>query len=195
MLLVRKLFHPEGEQGGSPAPEGQQQKGEKEPASESALELAKALKEAKANSVSKADYDKLAEENKRLVSEIINGEGAGSGQVSPEDNKPTIEELREQLYGKKCSSLSNLEYWEKTLALRDAVIEKEGVDPFLPIGSKISPEASDVEAANRVAEVVKQCIEEAEGNSDVFTALLQSKTKDDSVAMTMHLKKLGIKYK
>ena len=194
MLLVRKFLYPDEEKGGSPAPKEEQQ-GDKEPASQSAVELAKALKEAKKNSVSKEDYDKLAEENRKLVSEIINGEGAGSGQVSPEDNKPTIEELREQLYGPKCSSLSNLEYWEKTLALRDAVIEKEGVDPFLPIGSKISPEASDVEAANRVAEVVKECIEEAEGNSDVFTALLQSKTKDDSVAMTMHLKKLGIKYK
>lgn len=194
MLLVRKLFHPEGEEGGSPAPEGKQQKGEKEPAPNN-LELAKALKEARENSVPKDVYNKVVEENKRLVSDIINGEGAGSGQVSPEDNKPSIEELREELYGPKCSSLSNLEYWEKTLALRDAVIEKEGVDPFLPIGSKISPEASDVEAANRVAEVVKECIEEAEGNSDVFTALLQSKTKDDSVAMTMHLKKLGIKYK
>lgn len=194
MLLVRKLFHPEGEEGGSPAPEGKQQKGEKEPAPNN-VELAKALKEARENSVSKEQYDRVVAENKALVSEIINGEGAGSGQVSPEDNKPSIEELREELYGPKCSSLSNLEYWEKTLALRDAVIEKEGVDPFLPIGSKISPEASDVEAANRVAEVVKECIEEAEGNSDVFTALLQSKTKDDSVAMTMHLKKLGIKYK
>ena len=195
MKLVRKFLYPEEEQGGSPAPKEKQQKGEKEPASESALELAKALKEAKENSVSKAEYERLKEENKKLVSEIINGDGAGSGQASPEDKKPTIEELREDLYGPKCSSLSNLEYWEKTLALRDAVIEKEGVDPFLPVGSKISPEASDIEAANRVAEVVKECIKEANGNSEVFTALLQGKTKDDSVAMTMHLKKLGIKYK
>ena len=194
MKLVRKFLYPEEEKGGSPAPKEEQQ-GDKEPASQSAVELAKALKETKKNSVSKEAYEKLAEENRILVSEIINGEGAGSGQVSPDDNKPTIEELREQLYGPKCSSLSNLEYWEKTLALRDAVIEQEGIDPFLPIGSKISPEASDVEAANRVAEVVKECIQEADGNSEVFTALLQSRTKDDSVAMTMHLKKLGIKYK
>lgn len=194
MLLVRKLFHPEGEESDSPAPEGKQKKGEKEPAPNN-VELAKALKEARENSVPKSEYNRVVEENKKLVSDIINGDGAGNGQDSPEDNKPTIEELREELYGPKCSSLSNLEYWKKTLALRDAAIEKEGVDPFLPIGRKISPEVSDVEAANRVAEVVKECIEEAEGNSDVFTALLQSKTKDDSVAMTMHLNKLGIKYK
>lgn len=194
MLLVRKLFHPEGEEGGSPAPEGKQQKGEKEPAPNN-VELAKALKEARENSVSKEDYNKVVQENKRLVSEIINGDGAGSGQASPEDNKPTVEELRESLYGPKCSQLSNLEFWEKTLALRDLVIEKEGVDPFLPVGSKITPDASDVEAANRVADVVKQCIDEADGNSEVFTALLQSRTNNDSAAMTMHLKKLGIKYK
>ena len=194
MLLVRKLFHPEGEEGGSPAPEGNPKKGEKEPAPNN-LELAKALKEARENSVPKSEYDRVVEENKKLVSDIINGDGAGSGQVSPEDNKPTIEELREDLYGPKCSSLSNLEYWEKTLALRKEVIEKEGYDPFLPIGSKITPKSSDIEAAERVAKVVQECIDEAEGNSEVFTALLQAKTNNDSVDMQMHLKKLGIKYK
>lgn len=158
--------------------------------------LAKALKEARENSVPKADYDKLAAENKRLVSEIINGDehdGSGQQKVPEKDPDTVIKELRKDLYGPNCSELSNLEYWTKTLALRKAVIEKGEPDPFLPVGAKISPDEDDVIKANNVADVVEECIKEAEGNSDVFTALLQSRTNNDSPQMIMRLKKLGIK--
>ena len=90
--------------------------------------------------------------------------------------------------------MSNLEYWTKTLALRKAVIEKGDPDPFLPVGAKISPDEDDVVKANNVADVVEECIKESEGNSDVFTALLQSRTNNDSPQMVMRLKKMGIKF-
>lgn len=159
--------------------------------------LAKALKEARENSVSKAEYDKVVAENKKLVSEIINGDehdGSGQQKVPEKDPDTVIKELREDLYGPNCSELSNLEYWTKTLALRKAVIEKGDPDPFLPVGAKISPDEDDVVKANNVADVVEQCIKESEGNSDVFTALLQSRTNNDSPQMVMRLKKLGIKF-
>ena len=159
--------------------------------------LAKALKEARENSVSKAEYDKVVAENKKLVSEIINGDehdGSGQHKVPEKDPDTVIKELREDLYGPNCSELSNLEYWTKTLALRKAVIEKGEPDPFLPVGAKISPDEDDVVKANNVADVVEQCIKEAEGNSDVFTALLQSRTNNDSPQMVMRLKKMGIKF-
>lgn len=46
-------------------------------------------------------------------------------------------------------------------------------DPFLPVGSQITPEESDVAAANRVASVLQECVDYAEGNNDVFTNELQ----------------------
>ena len=198
MKLVRKFMFPdaEGTQGGESAPEGKKKSEVKPEEQEDTVSLAKALKEARENSVSKAEYEKLKAENKKLVSEIINGEGAGNGQKpAPEQQKASIEELREKLYGPKCSELSNLEYWKNTLALRDAVIEQGDPDPFLPIGTKISPTSEDVEKANNVADVVQQCIDEAEGNSEVFTALLQSRMNPDSPQLTLRLKKLGITYK
>ena len=194
MNLVKKFYSPEDDIKG--ASDEEIKKSDKKPEEQDNVSLAKALKEARENSVSKAEYEKLREENKKLVSEIINGDGAGNGQKpTSEQDETTIEKLREELYGPKCSELSNLEFWKKTLSLRDKVIKQGDPDPFLPVGAKISPTSEDVEKANNVADVVQQCIEEAEGNSEVFTALLQSRTNPDSPQLTLRLKKLGITYK
>ena len=180
MLLVKRM------------PDEDQANGsETKPEENSNVELAKALKEARENSVSKEEYEKLQKENRALVSQIINGEGgAGNGQANPPE-KADINALREELYGPKGADLNNLDFWTKTLALRDAVIEQEGYDPFLPHGAKIKPNEQDVERANAVAKTVQKCIEEANGNSEVFTALLQAETANDSPSFLAHLKKIG----
>lgn len=195
-MLVRKFYSPD-ETPAEGAPAEKTKKSEVKPEETDNVALAKALKEARENSVSKSEYDRIKKENERLVSEIINGgDGAGSGQnPSPQQQEASIDELREKLYGPKCSELSNLDYWKYTLELRDAVINKGDPDPFLPVGTKISPTSEDEEKANNVADVVKQCIDEAEGNSEVFTALLQSRMNPDSPQLTLRLKKLGITYK
>lgn len=172
--------------------ETEEKKKDKKP-EESNLELAKALKELRENSVSKEDYEKLKEENKKLVSEVINGEGgAGNGQATPpQDLDADIKAYREKLYGPKASELSNLEFCETTLKLREAVIKRDGIDPFLPHGANIKPTDLDTQRAQAVADVMAECIEEADGDSGVFTALLQAKTNNDSQALTAHLKKVG----
>ena len=198
MKLVRKFMFPdeEGTQQGDPIPEGKK-KSEKKPEEQSddAVALAKALQEARANSVPKAEYDKVVSEKNKLVSEIINGGGAGNGQTPAPEQQESIEDLRKDLYGPKCSELSNLEYWKKTLALREAVIKRGDPDPFLPVGTKISPTSDDVAKAENVAKVVQKCIDECNGDSELFTAMLQSKTNNDSPQLTMRLAKLGITYK
>ena len=188
LLMAMLMMHPDpnGEGGGDPKPEEKKEK----KSEQSNVELAKALKEARENSVPKADYEKLEKENKELVAQIINGEGnVGNGQPTPE--KVDIKALREDLYGPKGADLSNLDFWKKTLQLRNAVIEQEGYDPFLPHGAKIKPNEQDVERAEAVAKTVEKCIEEANGNSEVFTALLQAETANDSPSFLAHLKKIG----
>ena len=196
MYLVRKLYCPEedGVQSGTPAPE-EKKKSEKKPEEQDTVSLAKALKEARENSVPKSEYEKVLAEKNKLVSEIINGEGAGNGQTPAPEQQESIEDLRKDLYGPKCADLSNLEYWKKTLALREAVIKKGEPDPFLPVGTKISPTSDDVAKAENVAKVVQKCIDECNGDSELFTAMLQSKTNNDSPQLTMRLAKLGITYK
>ena len=192
MLFVRRmlLLFPDpdgtGAGGGDPKPEEKKEK----KSEQSNVELAKALKEARENSVPKSDYEKLEKENKELVAQIINGEGnVGNGQPTPD--KVDIKVLREELYGPKGADLSNLEFWEKTLQLRQAVIEQEGYDPFLPHGAKIKPNEQDVERAEAVAKTVRECIDKSEGSSEVFTALLQQETANDSPSFLAHLKKIG----
>lgn len=192
-MFVRRmlLLSPDGAEGGAgggdPAPKEKEKEKKPEPSN---VEMAKALKELRENSVSKEDYEKLEKENRELVAQIINGDGgAGNGQPTPE--KVDIKALREELYGPKGADLSNLDFWKKTLKLRGAVIEQEGYDPFLPHGAKIKPSEEDVERANAVAETVQKCIDEAKDNSEVFTALLQAETVNDSPAFLAHLKKIG----
>ena len=187
MYLVRKFYSPEPKENGATEEKPSETKPEKET---SEVALAKALKEARENSVSREEYEKVVKEKEQLVSEIIKGEGgAGNGQTTPE--KVDIKALREELYGPKGADLNNLEVWTKTLKLRNAVIEQEGYDPFLPHGAKIKPSENDVERANAVADIVQQCIEKAGGNSEVITALLQAETANDQPSFLAHLKKIG----
>lgn len=188
--MLLKFPDPKGTEGGgegTPTPEEKEKKSEP-----SNVELAKALKELKENSVSKEDYERVVEENKQLVAQVINGDGAGNGQTNtPEDLDGDIKALREKLYGPKCSELSNLEFCDATLKLREAIIKRDDIDPFVPRGANIKPTDYDAQRAQAVADVMAECIKEANGDSGVFTALLQAKTNNDSPALVAHLKKVG----
>lgn len=192
MILIRKLRAPDAEAQGAEAPKKEVTEPKKDPSN---VELAKALKDYKENSVSKAEYEKLQRENRELIDQVINGGGASdSGQGTPTKEPVDIDKLRAELYGPKGQELSNLQVIEKTLKLREAVIEKDGIDPFLPLGANIKPTDLDKERAQAVADVLAECVREADGDSGVFTAILQSKIANDSILLTNHLKKLGIKY-
>lgn len=118
----------------------------------------------KANSVSKEEYDKLREENSELLKSIVNSRAP----KKEEPKKPAVDinELRANF---RKENPSNLEYVENALKLRDAIIEQGGTDPFLPQGKKIIPTEQDIEAANRVASVLKECVDYADGDSQLFT--------------------------
>ena len=148
-----------------------------------------AINELKAKSVDKDKYEALEAQNKELLNAVLNGGGLNSGAPEVVD-KPDIKKLREELYGGK-TSLSNLQIAEKTLELRKALMDEGEIDPFVPVGQNISPEPFDFEKAQEVADVLKECIEKAEGDSGVFTNLLQLKMIDANprVSMPKYLKK------
>lgn len=131
-----------------------------------------AIKELKQNSVDRAEYDKLRAENKKLLDSIVNGQ---SVEIEPQAPKKSIEELREA-YLKE--DQTNLEYITNTLNLRKALIEEGKPDPFLPIGNQILPTDEDVAAANKVATILQECVDYAEGDSSVFTNELQRRLVD-----------------
>ena len=134
------------------------------------------IKNLKENSVSKDDYNKLKADNKKLIDALANGTQMDvvESKVSAVDK---INELRSKLFGKG-NNLNNLEYCKTAVELRDALIENGERDPFLPFGHEVVATDSDYESANRVATVMKECIDYADGDSDIFTNELQRRTVD-----------------
>lgn len=131
------------------------------------------IEQLRANSVSKEQYDKLKAEHNRAMNALING-----GQMeNPNAEKVDKQALRKELYCEQ-PNLSNLDYWQKTLTLRKAIMDEGGQDPFLPYGQKIAATAEDQEAAERVAKVVQECIDYADGNSRLFSQELDRRTID-----------------
>ena len=115
----------------------------------------------KANTVDKAQFMKLKEENRKLLDSIVNGQGL----EQPKKEKKDIDTLRKDLSRAK----TDLEYVSTALELRNSLIEKGEVDPFVPLGKKIKPTQEDYASANKVAQVLQECVDIADGNPDVFT--------------------------
>lgn len=133
-----------------------------------------AIQELKQNSVEREKYNQLKAENKKLLDAIVNGQELD---VPKQENKRSIEEIRNELFnGEK--DLSNLEFIQNALELRSALIEKGEPDPFLPVGNQITPTDADIAAAEKVATVLQECVDYAEGDSAVFTNELQRRMVD-----------------
>jgi hypothetical protein len=128
------------------------------------------------NSVSRADYDKVREENRRLLNTLAEG---GSIQVAEEKPQVDIQAIRKELFSPTCD-LNNLQYIEKALELRDALIENGEADPFLPVSSSKSPTYEEISQAENAARVFRECVEYADGDSQVFTQELMRRTNDSN---------------
>lgn len=141
---------------------------------ETEFDPVQAINELKQNSVSKEDYNKVVAEKNKYLKALIDG-----NQVAEVQNKEPvdIDGLRRELFsGEK--DLTNLEYAKKALELRNALIERDGVDIFVGRGSKLTPTDYDYEAAQRVADGFQQCIDVAQGDSEIFTRELMRITED-----------------
>ena len=136
-----------------------------------------AITDLKKNSVDRSEYDKLRAENKRLIDAVVNGMPGQEEQVVVKHSKEQIDDLRNDLFNSP-RELNNLEFITKTMELREALMENGEPDPFLPVGKQISPTRDDIEGAEKVAQVYKECIEYAEGDSEVFTNELMRRTRD-----------------
>ena len=136
-----------------------------------------AIAQLKKNSVNRSEYEKLRAENKKLIDTVVNGLPGQEEQVVVKHTKEQIDDLRNDLFNSP-RELNNLEFITKTMELREALMENGESDPFLPVGKQISPTRDDIEGAEKVAQVYKECIEYAEGDSEVFTNELMRRTRD-----------------
>ena len=144
-----------------------------------------AINEIKANSVDKEMYLKLKEENKKLLNALVKGETIDTQVSKP---KASVSDLRTKLFSGE-TDLSNLDYIKTSLKLREALIEAGEADPFIPTGTKVVPEASDIEKAQHVADVLQECVDYAGDDSEIFTTELQRRTIDTAPMMAKYKRK------
>lgn len=149
------------------------------------------VKKLKEQTVDKELYEKVLQDNKVLRDAILEGTSLeGNGQEAT--NKPDREALVKDLINSSETELSNAQFVKKTLELRQAIIDDGEVDPFLPVGAKIQPTMEDIAKANRVAEGLQYCLDEATDESgiideDIFNAMLKKIIADDNPALKMRL--------
>lgn len=129
-----------------------------------------AIKEMKANTVSKEDYIKLKNENKKLLQAVVNGESVEIERQKPAD----IKEIKKRFI----SAESTLDGVSAALELRDAILAAGGEDPFLPTGKKVSATDEDIRTAEKVAEGFRHCVEYADGDPHIFANELARITVD-----------------
>lgn len=131
-----------------------------------------AIKEIKENSVDKAAYLKLKQENKQLLDSLVNGE---SIQQPKKEEEVNMSGLKKKLAS---DDLTNLDYIETTLKLRKTLMDSGKTDPFVPTGKNIVPTQFDIDEAEKVASVLQECVDIADGDSNIFTNELQRRLVD-----------------
>ena len=66
----------------------------------------------------------------------------------------------------------------KYMELRQVLLDETGIDYFVPMGSQYSTTAEDVATAKRVADAYDSFLDASDGNNDIFTATLMSRTAE-----------------
>lgn len=136
-------------------------------------DLMSQIDELKKNSISREQYEKVLKERQQLFDRVMNGEPIDVPQEVVD--KPSIKELRDKLYVNQ-SCKNDLDVIQTTLALREALLSEGQPDPFIPEGKKIQPSQADIEAAQRTAKILKECVDVAEGDSQLFLNELARRT-------------------
>lgn len=129
------------------------------------------IKELKANSVNKEEYNKLLEENRNLLKSLVEGGSADSTEEAPasRDIKDILKDFNDET--------SNLDHIKYVMELHNKRLE-EGINDFVPLGHNISPSDDDIRDAKQVEDFLNDLIKTADGNPDVFNNEYQRRVMD-----------------
>ena len=139
--------------------------------------LIQKLADLKQNSVPKEEYERVLNLNKDLVDRMIDDQKVEQNVQQETNYDDIIKSAQEKLFTQE-GTLNNIEYCSTALQLRDAILAKTGEDIFVAKGHKISPDETYYEKAENVAQVLREVIEYADGDSEIFTVELQRRTDD-----------------
>lgn len=65
--------------------------------------------------------------------------------------------------------------------MRSALLKRGDEDPFVPQGNKISATAADYQTAEKVATIMQEMVDNAEGDPNVFLNEYQRRVKDTNI--------------
>lgn len=137
------------------------------------IETIKSLKE---NSVDKESYNKLVEDNKKLVESLVNGNVNASQDKSKEFLD--IKTLSKNLINEHTT---NLDFWKSALDLRETILANSGGERDIFTFNNKNADIEDIErqknTAIKVADVISQCIVSSNGNSRDFCYELQKRIR------------------
>ena len=133
------------------------------------------IAEMRANTVSKDKYNKLVEDNQKLMKALANGETI---QVEA-PNTPNIDELRNEFF--KFETKNDLQIAQDILNLRNGLLEAGQADPFLPNGRKANITTEDIADAQKVADLLQYAVDASNGDNKIFLAQFESKIVDSTI--------------
>lgn len=120
--------------------------------------------------VSKDEYERLKEENRKLADALANG--LPYEQEESEEEPVDIDAVRKRLFDNPKYN-SDLEYFQDVLTLRTALMDDGKADPFLPFNPEYIPNEQDSNRAQFIADEIQAAIDYAEGDPEVFRVELQ----------------------
>ena len=132
------------------------------------FDLLNEVKRIKENSVSKEDYDKLLAEKKQLMRDFVYGSGDSA---NVDDTTPSIQELRDKIFGDNVDQMSNRDFWENVSQLYHKRLEEDGKNIFLPKGHKTRYKREDYEMVSSMMETIDSMLEDTKENPALFTTL------------------------
>lgn len=125
------------------------------------------IQEMKKNSVSREAYDKMRDENKRLLDAIVNGTDLKQEQAeAPKMRTPDEVYLDFIVSDKPRSNVERAKLW---IEYRESCKAAGEPDPYVSNGTKVKPTAAEIESVDRTQAALEHCIEYSGGNDAIFT--------------------------
>ena len=125
------------------------------------------IQEMKKYSVSREVYDKMRDENKRLLEAIVNGEQLDQKQAETPKMRTPDEVYQDFVVSDK--PRSNVERAKLWIEYRESCKAAGEPDPYVSNGTKIKPTAAELESVDRTQAALEHCIEYSGGNDAIFT--------------------------
>jgi len=126
----------------------------------------------------KKENSDLQKAKSSYYDKLLNG-----GVIQPQENAPeqrSAETIREELRT-KAKTNNNLENAKLYVELNDAVMREGGVSIFNPKGKDVIPSYEEATVAEVLPEILKQCIEIADGDPAVFLTEYNRRVKSKAI--------------